>query len=85
MLLTWPQEEATHSTQGYLLQFCVSTGRLDAWAQASFDIGTELPFAVSRWHVTRRIWIPPPQLRVHGDHDVTIHLWEKGKYALMCK
>lgn len=23
--------------------------------------------------------MPPPQLRVHGDHEVTIHLSEKGK------
>lgn len=74
LVLTWPQEEAAHSTQGCLLQFCVSTGRLDTRAQASLDTGTELPFAVRRWHVTRRVCIPPPQLCVQGDQDVTIHL-----------
>lgn len=79
MFLTWPQEEAAHSAQGCLLQLCVSTGRLDTWAQASLDTGTELPLAVRRWHVTRRVCRPPPQLRVQGDQDVTIHLGEKAE------
>ena len=40
----------------------------------SLGTGVEIPEAFSFWQVTRRVWTPPPQLRVQADQEVTIHL-----------
>lgn len=71
--LHWPQLEKAHSTQSCWLQAWVSTGRLASCVHRSLDTGVEIPEAFSFWQVTRRVWTPPPQLRVQADQEVTIH------------
>lgn len=80
-LLTWPQLEKAHSTHSCWLQAWVSTGLLASWVHMSLDTGVEIPDAFNFWQVTRRVWTPPPQLRVQADQEVTIHLRRKQTWG----